>query len=154
MKKLLCMAFAVICLSACGGEKETKTMVCSLEQETSGIKTEMNMDIGYEGDKVVTQNQEAIITADSKEVYDAMIPTLKAYSKEDEYKGMDGVTYTIKEDEENLRMVEKVTLDFYKISADDYKTVSGDSSIDLEKDKIDVDKTKERLEGQGFSCVK
>lgn len=155
MKKLLCMAFAVVCLSACGGGKEeTKTMSCKLEQELNGIKTEISIDMDYEGTTVISQNQNAIMTASSEEVYEVMVPTLKTYSKEEAYKGMEGVTYSLAEDAEELNMVEKITIDFKTITADDYKKVSGDSNIDLSKDKIDVDKTKENLEKGNYTCKK
>ncbi|MGX8852977.1 hypothetical protein [Amedibacillus sp. YH-ame10] len=155
MKKLLCMAFAVLCLSACGGgDKETKTMNCKLENDLNGIKTVMNIDMDYQGSTVISQKQNAVMTASSEEIYEAMVPTLKTYSKEEAYKDMEGVTYSLSEDDAKLNMVENITIDFEKISAADYRIVSGDPNIDISKDKIDIDKTKENLEKGKYTCKK
>ena len=100
MKKLVCIAFATICLCGCGtSEEKTKTMTCSLESESNGLKTIMKIDMKYEGTVVYNQYQESIMSAESKEVYDVMLPTLRQYYKEDEYGNMKGMKYSINEDE-------------------------------------------------------
>ena len=53
-----------------------------------------------------------------------------------------------------LSIKEIIDIDFKQISADDYKIVSGDSTTDISKNKINVDKTKTNLEKQGFTCDK
>ena len=155
MKKLVCLAFAVVCLSACGSKTEPlKTMKCSVTTENTGYSVELKVDMEYRGTEVEKQIQETNMVADSAETYAQLEEFVKQKGYEETFKDLSGVNYTLNYSSEKQTINELIKMDLTKITTKDYRTISGDKTIDIEKSKIDIDKTKEKLEGQGLTCKK
>ena len=151
MKKLLCIVAALFCLTACGGGEE-KEVACTASSSQTGYKTEGNIDFTYAGDLVKTQNQKSVLKFDSKEIYDEMLPYVKASALEDKTKSMEGVTYKIGYDDETFTVTETLNIDITKISAKDYASLSGLSESSLKGMKVSMEKTRENIIKQGYSC--
>lgn len=152
MKKLLCIAAALFCLTACGGSDEEKKVDCTMNRASTGYKTEGSINFTYAGDLVKSQNQSSVMTFDSKEIYDEMVPYVKTRSLETKTKGMEGVTYEIKYDEKTFTITEDLKIDITKVSAADYAKLSGMSESSLKGMKISMEKTRQNVVKQGYSC--
>ena len=67
MKKLLCSALILLCLSGCGSDKKEepqKTTKCTMEQKSGDITFTTTQDITYAGDVVKSQKQTVSATLD------------------------------------------------------------------------------------------
>ena len=154
MKKLLAGALIELTLCGCGSKAvETKTATCTNTTKQNGLTMDITTKYDYQDKTVVKQTQDAVITAKDKENYDFAKKYMESANMKDSTKDMKGVTYELKYDEEKLQVSEIMSIDFTKISADDYNTVTnGQANIDGKRFKIDLDKTINGMKASGFKC--
>lgn len=147
MKKLLCALFVLCLLCGCGGEKETKTLVCS--GVTSGIIDVTNT-LTYENDKVLKQT---IKNEVSLEALNVDATTMESLTKQFETAyDINGVNYKW-EIKDNV-FVEEITVDFEKA---DFEALKKVQLIDAQDDSstvtyISLEQTRKVLEGLGMTC--
>ncbi|MXQ72526.1 DUF1307 domain-containing protein [Clostridiaceae bacterium DONG20-135] len=151
MKKLLCLAMAALVLGGCGGDK-TKTMTCKLSKEQSGITTEIDMKLEYKGEVVTKQIQTGTVKTDNESALDILFSSMESLGYADKADGMKGVTYSLKKYDDKKEIVEKMTMDLEKISAKDYNTMTNNASQASDNFKVGLEKTRDGLEAQGFTC--
>lgn len=150
MKKQLLLAAALtLFLTGCGSSKaEKKTMKCSMEQTSQGLKINTVQEFDYVDNEV--KNQKQVMTAQldekTKDVYQTGIEKMK-----ETYKDIEGMSYDGSIDDKNL-FTETMTFDFDKISATDYGKATQQTALKGDKVKISLDKSVENLEKQGFKC--
>ena len=91
MKKLLCSALILLCLSGCGSDKKEepqKTTKCTMEQKSGDITFTTTQDITYAGDVVKSQKQtvSATLDKDDKDMQKKVEATIK--ENKEKYKDM------------------------------------------------------------------
>ena len=153
MKKLLCSALILLCLSRCGSDKKEepqKTTKCTMEQKSGDITFTTTQDITYAGDVVKSQKQtvSATLDKDDKDMQKKVEATIK--ENKEKYKDMKGISYEAGIDKNNL-YTEVITFDFSKVSATDYGKVTNQK---LEGDKLEIDYNQSisNLKKQKFTC--
>ena len=153
MKKLLCSALILLCLSGCGSDKKEepqKTTKCTMEQKSGDITFTTTQDITYAGVVVKSQKQtvSATLDKDDKDMQKKVEATIK--ENKEKYKDMKGISYEAGIDKNNL-YTEVITFDFSKVSATDYGKVTNQK---LEGDKLEIDYNQSisNLKKQKFTC--
>lgn len=153
MKKLLCSALILLCLSGCGSDKKEepqKTTKCTMEQKSGDITFTTTQDITYAGDVVKSQKQtvSATLDKDDKDMQKKVEATIK--ENKEKYKDMKGISYEAGIDKNNL-YTEVITFDLSKVSATDYGKVTNQK---LEGDKLEIDYNQSisNLKKQKFTC--
>lgn len=154
MKKLLAGALVALTLCGCGSKAvETKTATCTNTTKQNGLKMDITTKFDYQDKTVVKQTQDAVITAKDKDTYAFAKQYMEGTDMQNSTKDMKGVTYELKYDEEKFQVTEIMSIDFTKISADDYnKVTNGQANIDGKRFKIDLDKTISGMKTSGFKC--
>ena len=154
MKKVLCAAFAAVILAGCSsGKEETKTMTCTAEQKSNGSTITQTIKFDYQGDNITKQDQKTVIVAPDKKTYEAMLPTLRAASLESKAKGVEGMSYSLKEDKDKFSITENIVFDITEIYPKDYGTFTN-QTLSGKKMVMDLEKTKENIEKSGLTCKK
>ncbi|MCR0326616.1 YehR family protein [[Clostridium] innocuum] len=154
MKKVLCAAFAAVILAGCSsGKEETKTMTCTAEQKSNGSTITQTIKFDYQGDNITKQDQKTVIVAPDKKTYEAILPTLRAASLESKAKGVEGMSYSLKEDKDKFSITENIVFDITEINPKDYGTFTN-QTLSGKKMVMDLEKTKENIEKSGLTCKK
>ena len=107
-------------------------MTCTAEQKSNGSTITQTIKFDYQGDNITKQDQKTVIVAPDKKTYEAMLPTLKGASLEDKAKGVEGMSYSLKEDKDKFSITESIVFDITKIDP----------------------KAKENIEKGGLTCKK
>lgn len=156
MKKLLCAVFALTMLAGCGSSKEEpKVVTCKLEMNQYGVNTSMEVGYEYSEDLVLKQTQVGKLSADSDEVFAQLETEVNKLDFVNKTKGMTGVTYKLTSDKEKREIVEELSVDFEKVSADDYKIVTN-GQVDTKGKKllVSVETTESNMKKAGYTCTK
>lgn len=155
MKKLLCLSLVAVCLFGCSSKEEKLPVaVCKREEDNGMLVMNQTIELEYDGKEAVKQTQVTEIKTESDYVYQQLESGVK--DAKAVYDGMEGASYKIEENKEDLMMIETITLNYNKMDKEDLayvanvKTDNGDNKFTY----IDVDKSIERLKGEGFTCEK
>ncbi|MEF9920568.1 MAG: hypothetical protein RR945_06430 [Erysipelotrichaceae bacterium] len=151
MKKLVLILVIQLLLVGCGSKD--KTMICSLKQNNMGTDYNLKIKVIHDGEIVNQQIQKTIVKFDSKRSYQMGVETLRQIDFTGMSEGMKGISYTLKEDEKGLEIVEELNIDFSTVSGTDYNKITN-GILDIKDDKIIVtlEKTKESMKAQGLTC--
>lgn len=155
MKKVVCAVFALALMSGCGSKAETKTMTCKLDAAANGVSTVISVDYEYVDDTVSKQIQKSVIAAETDDLFEQLDKKLTSLNYTGKLKGMDGVTYELLSDKDKKEVVENLTVDFTKVSADDYKVVTN-GQVDTKGKKllVSLKNTEDNMKKGGYTCTK
>lgn len=149
MKKwmIICLTLLIsFTLAACGSGEESTTV---LQTEQNGVTIKITLEA--EGDKVVEQTADNIITYEalglsSKEEAEA------AFSEVNEtFQGVEGVTHNMEFQDDQA--VETLVVDYETADLEEVAQLEGSTFEDTDADFISLEKTIEMLESQGFEKV-
>lgn len=158
MKKLLCICLIFLCLTGCSkndtpDEKEPELPIATckfgpMTTETGTITMEINY--SYNGKAIEKQEQKSKMVVPNDAYYQMVLGKMERIkSMYDEIKG---VSYTTKEDKDNLTLSETIILDYTSMTKEDIMKTQNIKDDNFTY--IDLDKTLKNLESQQFTCTK
>lgn len=154
MKKLMMAVCVLLILGGCGSKDKIETTTCTSKMTQNGFNMVITIKLEHDGKKVNVQNQKGVVTSEDKDTFAQVKSMMEGVGFTEKTKGMEGVTYQLTSDENNLTVEESLIVDFSKVSSENYKIVTNGEAETGDNGKfyIDFDKTITGLEGQGFVC--
>ncbi|MHA6253117.1 YehR family lipoprotein [Oceanobacillus sp. CAU 1775] len=150
MKRLmvLCVTlFFSFILVACGSGGEETTTVMRAEQ--NGVIIEITLEA--EGDEVVKQTADNIITYEALGVSNAEEAEAQLGEIVAGFNEVEGVTHSI--DYQEGQAIETLAVNYEEADLEEVAQLEGSTFEDTDADYISLEKTIEMLQGQGFGIV-
>lgn len=147
MKKLFAILGIAMMISGCASSPSSGVMTCTSKNDNEATNAIVTMELTYEDSLVISQNAKTSLTAKNADIYE-QVKTI-ASNSELEYKQISGTTYEKTIDEEAMSLEEFITLDFKKISKEDFQKVVSYRQVE----DLNVQDIKKSLEEQGFTCT-
>ncbi len=149
MKKLLSLVLILILLMSVVACSSGKTETSSFELNQNGVKVVLTYT--HQGDKVLTQTSESIITYAESAIKDKDMAKAQLDAIAQQYKNVEGIDYSIEYGDKQT--IEKIKVDFTKLDAEAFKKLPNSlSSGDISKG-VSLKKSEELLLQNGFKKV-
>lgn len=151
LKRVALSFFMVVLFTGCSVNKEKTYLETSINQ--NDVNMRIKIELVHDDKKVYNQNQDCVIVTGNQETYDDLLAYMKETKLSEKAKQFDGADYELIEDKENFKIIEKVYLDFDKLCADGYKTMTLDSVSPEENYFVEYESTLKNLQSQGFEII-